>query len=76
MYNSLNLIEKGLPKHMSSSRKGSVALVVGILIMVGAFGWIYDICYLSEFSPFRLTIAVALFIIGVVTIIWGSGKNP
>jgi hypothetical protein len=61
---------------MSESRKGSIAIVAGILIMISCLVWIYDISYIAEFNPFWLAIAVLLFIIGVFVIIWGSGKNP
>jgi hypothetical protein len=61
---------------MSESRKGSIAIVAGILIMVGCLVWIYDISYIGEFNPFLLATALLLFILGVLIIIWGSGKNP
>jgi hypothetical protein len=61
---------------MSESRKGSIAIVAGILIMVGCLVWIYYISYINEFNLFLLTIALLLFILGVLIIIWGSGKNP
>jgi predicted membrane-bound spermidine synthase len=61
---------------MSNFRKGSIAVVAGMAIMVGCFVWIYYINFFSEFNPFLLIVAVTLFIIGVVLVLWGSGKNP
>jgi|WetSurMetagenome_2_1015567.scaffolds.fasta_scaffold83572_3 hypothetical protein len=61
---------------MSNCRKGSIAVVTGMLIMVGCFIWIYYINFFDKSNPFWLFVAIPLFIIGIVLVIWGSGKNP
>jgi hypothetical protein len=61
---------------MSNFRKGSIAVVAGMAIVAGCFVWIYYINFFSKFNPFLLIVALSLFIIGVVLVIWGSGKTP
>jgi hypothetical protein len=61
---------------MSSSRKGSIAVVAGILIMVLSVVWFYDICYIIKFNPLWVALAVIVFMTGVVLTLWGAGKNP
>ena len=61
---------------MSSSRKGSIALVAGILIMVLAVVWFYDVCYINKFDLLWVAVAVILFFTGVVLTLWGAGKKP
>ncbi len=61
---------------MSSSRKGSIAVVAGIVIMVLSVVWFYDVSFINKFNPLWVTVALILFIIGVVITIWGAGKNP
>ncbi len=60
---------------MIKSIPGFIMLVLGTALMIGGFIWIYFITSSAVFYPLLLIMAGAIFIIGILLMVFGWRKS-